>query len=308
MIEPFRHIIVPLDGSRLAEAALPSAVAIATRMNARVTLLHVIEHKAPTSVHGERHLNKILDAAAYLSEIARRYQDTGAAIDTHVHPNEEHYVAQSIAEHADELGVDLVALATHGSGGIRGLIFGSVAQQVLRRTTTPVLLVRPESDPHTPFANRAILVPLDGGADAEAALPYAEMLANELPSALRLVRVVPTVGTVRGPAGASATFSPVATAGLLDIEAGQARDYLTTVMARLPGHLDVTGEVRRGSVPDALIEAAAMTNADLTVVATHAKAGIESFLAGSVGATLLDRLARPLLLIRIHDSSGAGDE
>lgn len=308
MIASFHHILIPLDGSRLAEAILPPAMTIAASTNAGLTLLHVIEHDAPSSVHGEQHLDSVAEATAYLEQISGRCQDAGIDIDVHVHPNEEHDVPRSIAEHAAELGVDLIALATHGSGGIRGFVYGNVAQRVLRRTTTPVLLVHPNGVVRVPLAERVILVPLDGGFDAEAALPYAELLANSMHSALRLVRVVPTITTVRGSATASATFSPGATAGMLDLEAQQARDYLAEVAIRLPDQLDVSGEVVRGAVADGLVDAARRLNVDLLVMSTHARSGIEGFLTGSIGAALLGRLHRPLLLIPMHASSAIGDE
>jgi nucleotide-binding universal stress UspA family protein len=64
--EPFHHLLVPLDGSQLTEVVLPAAVTLASRSRSRVTLLHVIEHNTPRTVHGERHLNDIPEAEAYL--------------------------------------------------------------------------------------------------------------------------------------------------------------------------------------------------------------------------------------------------
>ena len=100
----------------------------AAACHAQLTLLHVIEHDAPETVHGETHLAVPEAADAYLRDVTTRLTAMGADVDAHVHPNEEHDVARSTAEHAHELRADLVALTTHGSGGLRGLLVGSIAQ------------------------------------------------------------------------------------------------------------------------------------------------------------------------------------
>lgn len=124
----FGHLAVPLDGSRMAEAAVPVALALATRLPARVTLLHVIERAAPETVHGDRHLTGVAEAEAYLAEVARRFAVAGIAAEVHAHPNPEGDVAAGIADHAAELGARLVVLCAHGRGGLRGWLSGTVAQ------------------------------------------------------------------------------------------------------------------------------------------------------------------------------------
>jgi nucleotide-binding universal stress UspA family protein len=295
-----RRMLVPLDGSRLAEAVLPAAFALAARCGAAVTLLHVIEHDAPETVHGQPHLDDAEEAAAYLRAVAAR---AGAAVpvELHVHPNREHDVARSIAEHADELGADLVVLATHGSGGLRGFLFGRIAQQVLRYTKTPVLLIRPLEDGTAPsFGGQALLVPLDGSPEAEAALPYAALLATATGAAVHLVRVVPTLGTVSTRSGPAATFTPAATAALLDIEEEQARGYLAEVSRRDFPAQRATAEVRRGDVVAELARAIAASQAELVILGTHGRSGLAGFFTGSVAARLLSRVDAPLLLIRVN--------
>ena len=297
MIEPLQNLLVPLDGSRLAEAVLPPGFATATACGSTVTLLHVIEHQAPKTVHGEPHLHDPAGATRYLDGVSNRFAQSGVPVESHVHPNEGHDVARSIADHADELGADLILLATHGSGGVRDLLFGSIAQQVLQQSTKPVLLVRPEHGYPDGFRYQSIMVPLDGTADSEMVLPMAVMLASRTGARLHLVRVVPTRSTLPGTSGAVATFLPGATSALLEIEGCEARDYLDVLKRRLP---DVTSvEVRRGDVARELARAAAGVGADLIMMSTHGRAGIESYWAGSIAARILSRYSRPLLLMRI---------
>ena len=68
----FKHILLPLDGSQLAEAALPVVVYLADKLKAQVTLLHIIEKNAPASVHGQRHLTNEAEACQYLQEVAEK--------------------------------------------------------------------------------------------------------------------------------------------------------------------------------------------------------------------------------------------
>ena len=124
----FRHILVPLDGSRLAESALTTAVWLARKMDAQVTLVHIIEKNAPSEVHSDRHLVTPEEAAAYLQELSRLPALSGLRVETHVHTAEVGDVARSIAEHSAELAPDLIVMCTHGKGGARRLLFGVIAQ------------------------------------------------------------------------------------------------------------------------------------------------------------------------------------
>lgn len=298
MTEPLQHLLVPLDGSRLAEAVLPPAFALATACGSTITLLHVIEHQAPKTVHGEPHLSDLAGATAYLQSVAGQYARSAVPVEIHVHPNEEHDVARSIAEHADEFGADLILLATHGSGGVRDFLFGTIAQQVLQRGTQPVLLVRPEYEYPEAFRYQTIMVPLDGTEEAEMVLPMAVMLTSRAGARLHLVRVVPTVGTLPGTSGAVATFLPGATTALLNIEEREAREYLDALRRRLSPASSI--EVRRGDIARELARAGAKAGADLIMMSTHGRAGIESYWSGSVAAKVLSRYSRPLLLMRIR--------
>jgi nucleotide-binding universal stress UspA family protein len=299
-VAPFTSILVPLDGSPLAEAALPPAVALAARLGARVTLLHVLEADAPATVHGEPHLVSATAADLYLHAIAARWAGRGAELLTHVHPNLAHDVARGIAEHTIELGADLIALCTHGHGGVRGFLFGSIAQQVLRRSPAPVLLVEPSYDgrPAPPFDLRVLLLPLDGTPDAREALPLAVALAAATRARLHIARVVPTLGKLSGRDIPGATMSPAATSALLDIEQEDARGQLQRILDDQPATLQITAEVRRGDVAEELDRAAERVNADLVIMSTHGRAGLDGFLTGSTAAKLLAHQDRPMLLLR----------
>ncbi len=297
----FKKLLVPLDGSRLAEAVLPVVTVLAERGGATVLLLHVLERGAPETVHGERHLANIQEAEAYLAGVADRCRCEGVAVELHVHPNEERDVVGSIIGHAREFEADLIILATHGWGGMRDILVGSIAQQVLRRGTLPVLLVKPTAAGGPPaFQGRRALVPLDGRPEHDVVvLPVVEGVGRTLGASLHLLIVVPTLGTMPGDQGAAAILLPTATAAALDMEEEGARGYLERVAKPLRDmNVNVSTEVRRGDPASGVVEAAQSSGADLIVMSTHARAGLDAFWSGSVGSRILSRIQQPLLLVR----------
>lgn len=291
-----RNILVPLDGSALAESSLAPVLTLARATGATVTLLHVLEHDAPESVHGEPHLSEEAESAAYLADVARRW-DGATAFAQHVHPNLEHDIAASIAQHAAELDADLIAITTHGGGGLRGLFFGRIAQKVLQHTDRPVLIVRPEQIEARRFDCRRVAVTLDGTADAAQALPLARSLAHALGAGLTLIRVVPTLGAVRGERAVPATMLPTATAALLDMQVNEAARYLESVRDEI-GDPSIVALVRRGDVANEIAEAVDETGCGLVLLSTHGKAGLEGLVSGSVAARILGRLRQPVILLR----------
>lgn len=300
MNETFKRILVPLDGSRLAESVLPISATLAGRFGATIVLLHIIEEHAPSSIHGEPHLTSASEAEAYLTGIAEQAL-AGLPVEHHVHGTEEQDVAVSVASHAEELNVDLVVLCTHGRSGLRRVVSGSIAQQVLRRVTVPLLLVRPDT-PATTNLDR-VMVPLDGTPDGETALPVAAAVALALAATLYLVRVVPTVQTVTGDRSAAARLTPISTAAALDVDVAAACTYLDALTERLAGEgVTSDGDVRRGDVVQELSEAARM-GAGMIVIATHGRAGLGALWIGSVAAGIIGKTrSRPLLLVRIPEA------
>lgn len=299
-----RTILVPLDGSRLAEAAVAASIAVATGLGAAVTLLHVLEHDAPATVHGEPHLATEAEATAYLQRVAERYAAAGVAVSAHIHANPERDVTGAIAAHAEELGADLVTLASHGAGGLKGFLFGRVAQQVVRRGTRPVFIVRArdEDEATRPFACRTIALLLSGTDEAEAAVPVVVALARALKARLHLISAVPTVGTLGAERAASATLMPGAARAVLSMEEETAQSYLRRVAANLATRgLAVTSTVVRGDPADATVDEAHRVDADVLALATHGRQGLSGIWAGSVGTKVLSRFDRALLLTRARD-------
>jgi nucleotide-binding universal stress UspA family protein len=310
-----QRLLVPLDGSRLAECVLPIVISLAQHLRSRLTLLHVMERAAPTTVHGERHLTGVAEAEAYLAAVASRCPP-GISVDRHVHPNKEGDVARSIIDHAADLGADLIILSTHGRGGARRVLFGSVAQLVLRGGTRPVLLNRPPDAgaPGEAGAGQAgawelsrVLVPTDGSPSSEDAIPMAVALAGAYGAEVHLLRIVPTLQTIPGERASTALLVPTATAVSLEIEEEEARRTLEAMASGIRAQgVRAQAAVGRGEPAQGVLDGALRVNADLVIMATHGRTGLDAVVTGSVASRIAGRFPRPLLLIRSERSDGRG--
>lgn len=304
-LPPLRRLLAPLDGSRLAEAILPALVSLAGRLQAGVTLLHVLEQHAPAAIHGERHLSNVIEAEAYLHDIAARLRADNITSSTHVHADGASDVAQSIVAHAHELAADLVVLCAHGRGGLRGMLYGRIAQQVLHRGGRPILLIAPTDTGATPpFEPRVVLIPLDGTPAHEPALPIATAIARAFGAELYLIMVVPTLATLPDERAAAGLLLPTTMRAVLDLNQQSGSDYLEQVAAHCrAGGLAVSTEVLRGDTVPAVLACSRRTDVDLLVLATHGRAGIEAILAGSVAPRVAERARCPLLLVHAGDGA-----
>ena len=295
----FKHILVPLDGSKLAEAAIPIAASLAQTLGAPVTLLHIIEEDAPPEIHRDHHLTQADEAAAYLTNVAERDFPLGVNVDTHVHTAVVKDVPGSIVEHATrEFQPDLIVMCTHGKSGVRDLLYGSIAQQVVVQGLTPLLLIKPRSSTSTGFRLDKILVPLDTGPTHDESLPVAQQLARAYQSKIHLLTVIPTFGTVAGETAAASSLLPATTSALLEIQVENAANDLQEHLDDLKKtDLSATAEVARGDPVAEIVSLSEKLKVDLIVLTTHRKAGAAAFWAGSVAPNVVRRAHVPILLI-----------
>jgi len=148
-------ILVPLDGSVLAEAALAPAVALARANNAKLVLLRATEaHAAPLTDLTEAQVAAVRGAEEYLDSVRTRINGVElAAVDTSVWYGPP---AEAIVEAARFRRADLIVMSSHGRSGVGRLVLGSVAETVLRASTVPILLLRPSNVPAAaPFGGTA---------------------------------------------------------------------------------------------------------------------------------------------------------
>lgn len=306
----FKNILVPLDGSKLAESALPPAASLSGVLNARVTLLHIIEKDAPKEVHSEHHLTRPEEADAYLKDVATKFFPKDAKVVTHVHTAEVKDVAASIVEHAtEEFKPDLIVMCAHGRGGFRDVIFGNIAQQVLAGGGTPIFLIQPQTAETRPFEIRRILVPLDSESIHDDSLPYAEWLAHAYDAELHLLTVIPTFGTLTGEKAAASSMLPGTATAYLEIKEDTAKEHLQT-------HLDdfinkgykVNAEIARGDPASVITKTGEKTHADLILLSTHRRAGMNAFWARSVAPNIVRQTKISVLLVPHGEKSEESKE
>lgn len=279
----FQAVIVPLDGSELAEAALPYARVLATGLHARLTLISVLGDSA--SAEDQQRLRAYLDAqAAALGP--------GAAVGLRLGDP----VKQIVAAGQEQQGA-VVVMASQSEHGLSGLFHSSVAAQVVHDSSVPVLVMRAAPAEAVNFAR--ILVPLDGSAFAERALPVAKGLAQAFGSELQLVRVAPVTQLYALSSGSMVEpGSPAVMAEMTNQLIGAARDFITEKTEQVRGEgYQVQGEALLGDPGNQLVTFAKDRKSDLIVMTTHGQGGLMRFLFGSVAKHMLDNAATPLLLV-----------
>jgi nucleotide-binding universal stress UspA family protein len=149
----FERILICLDGSNLAEQILPLAQAQAGQFASQIVLLQVVTKPAYSIVEAgaayldarhqeENEQSNLAKARAYLDIVALQFREKGILTETAVVEGES--VGKAILGFAEENRIDLIAIATHGHGGLGRVVFGSVAEYVLKESGLPMLLIRPK--------------------------------------------------------------------------------------------------------------------------------------------------------------------
>jgi nucleotide-binding universal stress UspA family protein len=296
----YRSILVPLDGSALAESALGVAVAVAQSLGAELRLVHahrptVAEELATYGTTGaaarstaEHYVQGIADRLRFISPVT---------IATAV---VEGSAAESIVEHAESAGSDLIVMASHGRTGASRFWLGSVADAVMRSAPVPVLMVRgrPATGPdatHPPFSR--VLVPLDGSALAVQALPHAIALAKLGAAEVHLLRVEEPAESLRRSVW---VLAPQESDDLPDRLRRGSQD-LQTVIERFAADwapAKPSAEARAGSrVGDTIAAVAAERGTDLIAMSTRGRGG-SRMLLGSVADKVLRGSECSILLVR----------
>jgi nucleotide-binding universal stress UspA family protein len=319
----FKRILVPLDGSELAERALPIAARLARASEGALVLLQVAAipivnepGKTPAETYGERAIDKGLDVALdYLESIARLDEMADIDIEAEALMGA---VAPTILSCAQSLKADMIVMCSHGYTGIKRWSMGSVTQKVVRQSPIPVLVVREDSTipGETQLGTEhplTALVTLDGSTLAETALePAAQVIAAlSAPAQARLhllevVSGLPTYGRLRSQTHFDTEIREQAKR--------EAQAYLNTVKDRLHEttlgklSLTVTSSVVVGAdVAEAILEVAEQPKqaegsdipaCDLIAMATHGRGGLSRWIIGSVTERVLHTTKLPLLVVR----------
>ncbi len=293
----FRHILVPLDGSQLAEEALSYAALLGRSYECRVTLLQVIEPvdtDLPPSAGA--FLLQAADSARqaaqeYLQRQAEALSITGAKVDTRVMLGP---VAASINDFAIEEDVDLITMATHGRSGLGRWLVGSIADKVLHLAECPMLVIRPKALGQTGEVHlNSILALLDGSPPAEEVLPYVTDIAQRLGVSVMLVQVVPTAAMLY--LGTEYTAVPIDVDSMLE---QTATEYLRSVATRLEGDAVRCETVVLKGDPASMISDYAKTAPNsLLALTAHGRSGLARTMLGSVTDRLIRDSGHPIFVL-----------
>jgi len=299
-----QQILVPLDGSRLAEAALPHALLLARTTGSALTLLRVVLPSAQTpplasAVHLQDWEADWLLARTYLERLAGHLVDEQFAVEYAIAAGDP---AATIVEYAIEHPeIAMIVMATHGRNGLQRWVFGSVADLVLHVTPVPLLLVRPDADAHALQSElhrsyHRILVPLDQTELSEKALGPAGDMAAKLGASLVLVSVVPSRDE-HAQVEPGVPIAPLPSERAPD--AARLAEYLTARAQPLrDGGLVVETRVVYGYSAEVILQTGAQAGCDLIVLATHARAALQPIWMGSVALKVMQGAQQPVLLVR----------
>lgn len=292
----YQCIMVPLDGSRFAETALPLATRLSQRAGSRLHLVMIAEPSGPTSKDCEAYLKTVADRLAqdYPGDVTRAVKVGN--------------IVEKLVEEREESGGDATVMATHGRGGLSRMWLGSIATGFLHHTRKPLVLVRPEpgdgSEPVVHWGFAKLLVPLDGTERSERVLAHAIEFGRTFAAKYHLVRVVIPPVDVATP---YAPPSVDVTTALLDTARQTAAQYLEECAAPLREHgLTVTTSVGIDTQAGrGILQAVEEHACDSIAMATHGRVGLSRAFLGSAADKVLRGAHVPLLLYRPESISAA---
>jgi nucleotide-binding universal stress UspA family protein len=294
----FEKILLPLDGSELAEMALPYVRDLAGQLEAEVYLVHACPPEHAAYLHMHRiYLNSMADGLR--KEILESWQPPGGAkVQAEVITGDP---AKVILDFVKQKGIGLVAVSAHGISGFRPWTIGNVAEKVVRGVGIPSLLIRAKGEaPATPKKAliQRILLPLDSSDASKIAVPYAVQLARKLKASITLFSMAQTVyaqsfdGMGAG-LGVNWDNIDAATEKYTD-------EYLQGVENEIKAagvSVDHTSYLGIDAAYE-ILEMEKKTQADLVLMATRGRSPVARWAFGSVAEKVLREGNRPILLVR----------
>ncbi len=300
-----KKILFPTDFSRCAEQAQAHALALAQQYGAELHMLHAnaaLEYAPHVLAQQFPNHEQI---TAQLRELALRHMSAAlSAREAEQVRVQQVYqngisVAPVILSYASANDIDLIVMGTHGRRGLGHLLLGSVAEEIVRMATCPVLTIRERKTPTVATKLERIFVPVDFSEPSRQALLYAKVLAQSHGARLQLLHVVEDL---RYPsfymAERFAYFDlrpEVATRAQEELE----QFYRDTIDAQVSADLHVI----EGGAPYEIVKFAEKQASDLIVIATHGLTGLEHLLMGSVAENVVRRASCPVLTVKTFGKS-----
>jgi nucleotide-binding universal stress UspA family protein len=291
----FEKILVPLDGSKVSELALPYADKLTAALGAELDLVYVCETKEKQYRHmQELYLDKIAEQTnIHLKADSRSLGTLVVSVTTRILDGD---AADELISYAEKSNVSLIIMCSHGRSGAAAWAMGTVAERVIRLSGKPVLLVMARTFGSKAEAERIlgkILVPLDGSAIAEASLPYVADVASKLGSKVTLLEVIDPGLHTHSVGGVDYVLLPKQEVESLK---KRAKDYLADAARKLKG-IKVTTRVMTGQAAKEIVRTAEK-NRQMIVIGSHGGSAVSRWFAGSVTHKVLHSSRMPILLVR----------
>jgi nucleotide-binding universal stress UspA family protein len=290
----YDKILVPLDGSELAEVTLWYAARLAARIQSSLTLVYVTQPDELTSPHMyECYLkDTVVKVKEHADEIRAEKKDGDITIDYKILKGDP---AEEIVDYADKNKIELIILSTQGKGGIKRWAMGNVANKVVGATRKQVLLIRArgaQSDVYKGTLTK-VLVPVDGSTESESILHFVNYLASRLVLELTLLHMW------------ARAFESYPTQEMVDRDdktRKQEKAYIEKLGARLTRQglrvNTVYSEVFQGEEAAEIIKMAEEGKFSMVAMATHGRSGVGRWIFGSNANKVLNEGNTPLLLVR----------
>jgi nucleotide-binding universal stress UspA family protein len=319
----YSKILVPLDGSMLAEKALPYAIKLANTFQATLLLMRAVEVPTLTVDSPDTEREVINNAENYLKEIRATLTKPDSKLHLDTEKLQTLVVYGNPVEQLTALApiekVDLILMTTHGRSGVSRLVAGSVAGRVLHRSTVPVMLIRPtevKSDQllqeilrgvREPFSTCfeaqqcKVVLTLDGQPLSEKALDPAIELAQKLRATLHLLTVVfPAPPMLYGDlVGLGYNQTEIDQIDKKLVE--DASKYLIRIQEKVSAKgVESVIAVRSGGSSDEIVAYALKIKASALVMATHARGETSHMFTGSIAEEVMRKSHLPVLMVSSH--------
>lgn len=289
----YQRLLVPLDGSPLAEQVLPYVYVLGNSLKCPIALVRAFDLPYMLESADGATIDRVStglrqQAQEYLNRLSTSLRDAGETVSVAEYEGDP---ATVIVNEAEKVPDTLIAISTHGRSGVTRWVLGSVAEKVLNATTNPLLMIRGKpvegsSPPDLPAPSqewaalvdvKTIVVPLDGSPVSEQVLPHAVALAKSLDAS-----VVPV--------GVSTSANDDA----------QVSEYLNNAVQQLgqEGVISEGGQLLHGDPAGAILDMTQRTTGCLVAMTTRGRSGVQRWVMGSVTDRVVRHSGTPVLVVR----------
>ncbi len=300
-----KTVLVPLDGSAIAEGVLPYVKIICTAFQATPHLISIADPGLDDAIAARPDTKPLVEqmethASKYLENISADFKSARLMAQRSIKAGN---AGEIIVNTAREINASMIAMSTHGRSGVSRMVYGSVADRVIHDAgDRPIFIVRPPAPGDKvilPSELKNVVVPLDGSKLGETALPYVIAMAKRMNLTVHLIQVVNTVQlSAWGDPSLTGAPTGVASVELIASIEDAAKEYISDTAAALEASgIKVTQKVIIGSPTWQIVSYASKLDDSFVAMTTHGRTGLKRAIMGSVADGVLRESGEPVLMI-----------